>query len=505
MWTTVRLPLATSLVIFAVAVVLMRPARTTGLTDAEIARATKFVHDLESARPTGTPCTNPLLANDGIDCKAFGFADVDDDGVADCWRVEHREFGFPAGSFEIWPGCSDTRILLASDDTIIALPPEVAVGRWPRWIAAQLVGADVACADPAAILAGCRPPDDAWQWFLETSRRSYRRDGRGLGDGRVVHGLRAPQWSRDSLKTAERRALIVSDTPPGWQDEPGSGDVASGSGTHIVINGGRPGRASVSCGDVYVRATATGLLAIGTDETRGSDGYGVVTERDAWLLQLPGASDDLERLRCIDGLVFAYADSCRVVVVDPKSGGWMVYTPLACDVIGPHPYIEDDGEQRRLTGDYPLTALARWLATPTDARPALEALIPERHHAPARTVIDRFDESGPFRYDDDDDGDEHAVPADDLRAELSGHVTCGGWRLSWSRSAVLAERGAVSHWVIEDQGLVTGVRCEGRRAVISRNIPHDAIEPPSRVRDELVVDFEARTGAVRAVVDTPRD
>jgi len=51
-------------------------------------------------------------------------------------------------------------------------------------------------------------------------------------------------------------------------------------------------------------------------------------------------------------------------------------------------------------------------------------------------------------------------------------VTCGGWKISASPTAVLAERGTRARWLLVEQAhswrRMTEVRCENNRIVVER-------------------------------------
>jgi hypothetical protein len=207
----------------------------------------------------------------------------------------------------------------------------------------------------------------------------------------------------------------------------------------FVVENEQQGHARVRCAGLDIVAVGTGL--VGVDPATG---------RWAWLLVRPTYfTAELERLACIDNLVFGYGPSIEypvVTVIEPHSGGWQITASGKFEA--PRPTVSDWGNGERTFRGTTLHDLARSLAGASiDESPAADA------------------------------------PTHDTE--------CAGWRLSWSRGEVVARRGddeqSVEHADYDHR--IVGVRCTGTRAVITETTGVDVLAPAPAVIGRVIYDF----------------
>ena len=447
------------------------------------------LHD--EPRPTGLSTMEHVRAGTLLakHRQARGYEDVDGDGSADCWiqqRTDPERYLMP--KLSIWRGCVGEPVTFEWWDgmAVLAIPPELASPAWLRWIAAQIVGRDaVSCIG----IAGCPAPGQnwpAWQWVLDSAQRFAAQPGH--------HGAVAPRWSTGPRSAGG--ALVLPAVRGGWMqrlrgsEEPEP--ATSLAGARIVLDlGGRPALPAIPCGGLTVHAEAGGIV--------GTDASG----RWAWLFR--GLADyggfAPKRLLCRDGLVIAttggnFAD---VIAVDPATGGWLYDrgsdccpgAELAATLDGAYLWARDYGTI------VPLRRLAAWLAQPAAQRPSLieisRALRPELAHdgAFSATVIGRNHSAAELWGEPFD----KATVDRAMRATLVNTLACAGHRITWSPTAVLAERSKARWLAMEYQAStrrIERVTCAGRRITIAYAGGNDLLEEaaPKLTREALEVDLD---------------
>jgi hypothetical protein len=478
--TIVRLPVVAA--IFAAAVALLLAYGAGDDTDAQWSAESQRAAAFLAATPAGDlrPCQTayPLLDDHDDRCFVEGFGDPDHDGYADCWRATFLRMDGVGVELDVWPGCAGSGFHQHADDAQL-VPPALSQRPWPQWIAELLVGPDVSCVDPLAMVAGCAAPDAAWQWWLETTRH----DLGGPWMGVYLFGRRTPDRQTGPLPVARPRALVLL---PGMHDDvlpppPDPDAVRPAGGARIVFanlppTSAPPSAAHVACAGLDVRTVGTGLIGVDT-----------ATGQWSWLLVDPSwYKPSLDRLACLDGLVFGYGrtdDDPTVTIVDPRSGGWQIVDRNSC-VPEPRPPVRDFGDGERTYLGEPLTAIARRLA--------VDGPWPGHGDGPRQgepVVSDSMWADTP-----EFEGYVYNQPNDVSvweRAVLVHHARCAGWSLSWSRNSVLGERGTYKRWLTTtyERHRITDVRCEGTRAVISWVAGVDALAPAPAVTDRIVIDL----------------
>ena len=452
----------------------------------------------DESRPTGLSTMEHVRAGALLSrhAQVRGYEDIDGDGSADCWieqRADQDRYLTP--KLSVWRGCTWDPVTFEWWDgmAVLAIPPELASPVWLRWIAEQIVGRDaVSCIG----IAGCPTPGQnwpAWQWVLDSAQRFAAQPGH--------HGTIAPRW-RTGPRTAGG-ALVLPAVPGGWMqrlrgsEEPEP--ATSLAGARIVLDlGGRPTLPAIPCAGLTVHAEAGGIV--------GTDASG----RWTWLFR--GLADyggfAPKRLLCRDGLAIAttggnFAD---VIAVDPATGGWLYDRASDCC---PGAELEPTlGGGYLWTRDYgtiiPLRRLGTWLAQPAARRPSLIAISkanrPELAHEGAFTasMIGRNHPDGELWGEPFDP----ATVDRAMRATLGTTLACAGHRISWSPTAVLAERGkarwlSMEHWAGTRR--IERVICNGRRITIAYAGGNDLLEEtePKLTRQAIEIDLDRRRWRVK--------
>jgi hypothetical protein len=452
----------------------------------------------EPARPAGLSTMEHVRAGAMLSVHAHvrdGYGDIDSDGRADCWIEQRADPDrYLAPKLSVWRGCTGEPVTFEWGDgmTVLAVPPALASPVWLRWIAEQIVGrAAVSCLG----VAGCPAPGQnwpAWQWVLESAQRFAAQPGH--------HGTVAPRWTTGPRIAGG--ALVLPAVPGGWMqrlrgaEEPEP--ATSLAGARIILDlGGGPTLPGIPCAGLTVHAEAGGIV--------GTDANG----RWTWLFR--GLADyrgfAAKRLLCRDGLAIAttggnFAD---VVAVDPATGGWLYdRSSDCCPGAELAPTFDGASLWARDYGTIvPLRRLGEWLAQPAARRPSLidisKANRPELAHDGAMSAnhIGRDHPAGELY--------EPFAPATvdrATRATLGKTLSCAGQRISWSPTAVLAERGQARWLTMEHRGStrrIERVTCAGRRITIAYVRGNDLLEEiePKLAREAIEVDLDRRRWRVK--------
>jgi hypothetical protein len=450
----------------------------------------------DDAQPTGLSAIERVRASALLSRHAVvrdGHGDVDGDGVADCWiqqRADEERYTSP--KLWVWRGCAGEPVTFEWWDrraTVLVIPPALASPVWLRWIARQITD-DVSCIG----IVGCPAPGQDWQWVLDSAQRFAAQPGH--------HGTVAPRWSIGPRSAGG--ALVLPQVPAGWlqrlrgSEEPEP--ATSLAGARIVVDlGGGPVLPAIACGGLTVHAEAGGI--VGT------------TPSGRWTWLFRGLVDyggfHAKRLLCRDGLVIAttgggFAD---VVAIDPKTGGWLYDRSSDCcpgaEVVRAH---LGDLWRRDYGTVVSLPKLHAWLALPAQQRPSLIEISrtsrPELAHdgAFAAGLIGRNDGSSELW------GEPFAPRTVDAatRATLRDLWSCAGHRISWSPTAVLAERTGAARWLaMEGNGStrrIASVACVRRKIVIAYVTGNDLLEEsePKFQIGTLSVDLDRKRWSVDA-------
>lgn len=252
-------------------------------------------------------------------CRADGYADLDGDGVLDCWRV-----GSSANA--LWPGCAGAAVTFEIAVDRFTLPPAQRTRAWARAIAVALVG---------EANAGCEIPDAhcaAAPGFLYGLARldDVRRE-----DYDLVNRTVPLAWIGGEPSYPPPSAMVLADLSIlRWTH-----DIDLEPHDHRIVRGKRCGRYQLWHGG----------------------GLDVIEDLDArqWTLVHGGT-----HATCLDGLVFYQhgfgLHSGGTTVVDPVAG--VAATFAGGDITD----LEVRGELLTWVGRLPLTQVRAVLTLPRE-------------------------------------------------------------------------------------------------------------------------------------------